>query len=70
NEQSDYWKSLCMPIFASTRCDIIVTTRSEAVARLVQTIPFYNLDYLILMTAGCYSSKQRLLSMIMSVQQT
>lgn len=46
NEQSDYWKSLCMPIFASTRCDIIVTTRSEAVARLVQTIPFYNLDYL------------------------
>uniref|UniRef100_A0A0E0J211 NB-ARC domain-containing protein n=1 Tax=Oryza nivara TaxID=4536 RepID=A0A0E0J211_ORYNI len=46
NERSDCWKLLCMPIFASTRCDIIVTTRNEAVARLVQTIPFYNLDYL------------------------
>uniref|UniRef100_A0A0D9XS92 NB-ARC domain-containing protein n=1 Tax=Leersia perrieri TaxID=77586 RepID=A0A0D9XS92_9ORYZ len=42
NERTDYWESLCTPMLAATRCDIIVTTRSEAVARLVQTTPFYS----------------------------
>ncbi|KAG2565995.1 putative disease resistance RPP13-like protein 1 isoform X1 [Panicum virgatum] len=46
NERSDYWELLCMPMLASSRCDIIVTTRSKAVASLVQTIPFYNLNCL------------------------
>ncbi|KAL5204758.1 hypothetical protein ABZP36_009629 [Zizania latifolia] len=42
NERSDCWEMLCMPMFTSTRCDIVVTTRNEVVARLVQTMPFYN----------------------------
>uniref|UniRef100_A0A0D9XS96 NB-ARC domain-containing protein n=1 Tax=Leersia perrieri TaxID=77586 RepID=A0A0D9XS96_9ORYZ len=42
NERSDLWESLCMPMLASTRCDIIVTSRNEAVARLVQTTAFYS----------------------------
>ncbi|KAG8089854.1 hypothetical protein GUJ93_ZPchr0011g27549 [Zizania palustris] len=46
NERSDCWQMLCMPMFASTRCDIVVTTRNEAVARLVQTMPSYNLHCL------------------------
>ncbi|KAG2563162.1 hypothetical protein PVAP13_8KG321110 [Panicum virgatum] len=46
NERSDYWELLCQPMLASRRCNIIVTTRSKAVTRLVQTIPFYNLNCL------------------------
>ncbi|KAL5205111.1 hypothetical protein ABZP36_009982 [Zizania latifolia] len=46
NERSDFWEKLCMPMFVSTRCDIVVTTRNEAVARLMQTMPFYNLHCL------------------------
>ncbi|KAL5204798.1 hypothetical protein ABZP36_009669 [Zizania latifolia] len=46
NERSDSWEMLCIPMFASMRCDIVVTTRNEAVARLVQTMPFYNLHCL------------------------
>ncbi|KAL5205147.1 hypothetical protein ABZP36_010018 [Zizania latifolia] len=46
NERSDCWEMLCMPMFASTHCDIVVTTRNEAVARLVQTMPYYNLHCL------------------------
>ncbi|KAL5204493.1 hypothetical protein ABZP36_009364 [Zizania latifolia] len=46
NERSDCWEMLCMPMFASTRCDIVVTTRNEAVARFVQTMPSYNLHCL------------------------
>ncbi|KAG8089853.1 hypothetical protein GUJ93_ZPchr0011g28479 [Zizania palustris] len=46
NERSDCWEMLCMPMFACTRCDIVVTTRNEAVARLVQTMPSYNLHCL------------------------
>ncbi|XP_062202287.1 putative disease resistance protein RGA3 isoform X2 [Phragmites australis] len=46
NERRDYWELLCMPMLASRQCDIIVTTRSKAVARLVQTMPFYNLNCL------------------------
>ncbi|KAJ1266240.1 hypothetical protein BS78_08G136300 [Paspalum vaginatum] len=46
NEQSGYWKELCLPLLASRRCDIIVTTRSKAVASLVQTMPSYNLNWL------------------------
>ncbi|CAM0150532.1 unnamed protein product [Urochloa decumbens] len=46
NERSDCWELLCMPLLASRLCDIIVTTRSKVVARLVQTKPFYNLNCL------------------------
>lgn len=35
-----------MPLFASSVCRIMVTTRNEAVAKLVQTMPFYYLDCL------------------------
>ncbi|TVU24673.1 hypothetical protein EJB05_27124, partial [Eragrostis curvula] len=41
NERRDYWELLCVPLLASRRCNIIVTTRSKVVARLVQTMPFY-----------------------------
>ncbi|KAG8089851.1 hypothetical protein GUJ93_ZPchr0011g27175 [Zizania palustris] len=46
NERSDCWEMLCMPMFACTCCHIVVTTRNEAVARLVQTMPSYNLHCL------------------------
>ncbi|TVU29405.1 hypothetical protein EJB05_20969 [Eragrostis curvula] len=46
NEKSEYWKLLCMPLLASRRCHIIVTTRSKTVASLVQTMPIYNLNCL------------------------
>ncbi|CAN6381289.1 unnamed protein product [Urochloa humidicola] len=46
NERSDYWKLLCMPLLCTSRCGIIVTTRSKAVASLVQTMPLYNLNCL------------------------
>uniref|UniRef100_J3N8I0 NB-ARC domain-containing protein n=1 Tax=Oryza brachyantha TaxID=4533 RepID=J3N8I0_ORYBR len=46
NERSDCWELLITPMFASRSCDIIVTTRNKAVARLVQTMPFYRLNCL------------------------
>ncbi|CAL4993330.1 unnamed protein product [Urochloa decumbens] len=46
NEQSDYWKLLCMPLLYASRCGIIVTTRHSSVASLVQTMPLYNLNFL------------------------
>uniref|UniRef100_I1R0B0 NB-ARC domain-containing protein n=1 Tax=Oryza glaberrima TaxID=4538 RepID=I1R0B0_ORYGL len=46
NERSDYWELLITPMFASRCCDIIVTTRNERVARLVQTKQIYNLNSL------------------------
>uniref|UniRef100_A0A0E0F5X5 NB-ARC domain-containing protein n=1 Tax=Oryza meridionalis TaxID=40149 RepID=A0A0E0F5X5_9ORYZ len=45
-ERRDTWELLCMPLFASSVCRIMVTTRNEAVAKLVQTMPFYYLDCL------------------------
>ncbi|EEC68199.1 hypothetical protein OsI_36168 [Oryza sativa Indica Group] len=45
-ERRDTWELLCMPLFASSVCRIMVTTRNEAVAKLVQTMPFYHLDCL------------------------
>uniref|UniRef100_A0A0E0MFL6 NB-ARC domain-containing protein n=1 Tax=Oryza punctata TaxID=4537 RepID=A0A0E0MFL6_ORYPU len=46
NERSDYWELLITPMFASRCCDIIVTTRNETVARLVQTTQIYNINCL------------------------
>ncbi|EEE52127.1 hypothetical protein OsJ_33947 [Oryza sativa Japonica Group] len=46
NERSDYWELLITPMFASKCCDIIVTTRNETVARLVQTTQMYNMNCL------------------------
>jgi len=34
------WELLCAPLSVTRKCQIIVTTRSEAVAMLVQTMPF------------------------------
>lgn len=46
NERRDLWESLCMPLSTTRFCQILVTTRSEAVARLVQTVPSYHLKCL------------------------
>ncbi|KAL6659892.1 hypothetical protein ACP70R_002721 [Stipagrostis hirtigluma subsp. patula] len=42
NERRDCWELLCMPMSTTRVCQIIVTTRSEAVARLIQTMPSYH----------------------------
>lgn len=39
NERGDCWELLCLPMSAAKICKIILTTRSEDVARLVQTMP-------------------------------
>ncbi|KAL6890569.1 hypothetical protein ACP4OV_008824 [Aristida adscensionis] len=46
NERRDLWELLCIPMSTSRICQIIVTTRSEEVARLIQTVPFYDLKCL------------------------
>ncbi|EAY90262.1 hypothetical protein OsI_11836 [Oryza sativa Indica Group] len=47
NERRDCWDLLCMPMNTAKLCMIVVTTRSEKVAKLVQTMPnFYNLECL------------------------
>ncbi|KAF8694034.1 hypothetical protein HU200_038484 [Digitaria exilis] len=46
NERRDSWELFCAPMTSAKICQIIVTTRSEQVARLIQTIPFYNLNCL------------------------
>ncbi|XP_021317741.1 putative disease resistance protein RGA3 [Sorghum bicolor] len=46
NERRDCWELFCAPMTAAKVCQIIVTTRSEAVARLIQTMPFYPLNCL------------------------
>ncbi|WVZ53325.1 hypothetical protein U9M48_004288, partial [Paspalum notatum var. saurae] len=46
NERRDCWESFCAPLTTSKICQIIVTTRSKAVARLIQTTPSYHLDCL------------------------
>lgn len=39
NERGDCWELLCLPMSAAKICKIIVTSRSEQVAKLVQTMP-------------------------------
>ncbi|KAG2563156.1 hypothetical protein PVAP13_8KG321108 [Panicum virgatum] len=39
NERADCWELLCTPMLSARICQIILTTRSEEVARLVQTMP-------------------------------
>ena len=39
NERGDCWESLCLPMCFARICKIILTSRSEEVARLVQTMP-------------------------------
>ncbi|XP_062202529.1 putative disease resistance RPP13-like protein 1 [Phragmites australis] len=46
NERRDRWELFCMPMSTTRICQMIVTTRSEAVARLIQTVPFYHLKCL------------------------
>ncbi|XP_066340442.1 putative disease resistance protein RGA3 [Miscanthus floridulus] len=46
NERRDCWELFCAPMTAAKVCQIIATTRSEAVARLIQTMPFYPLNCL------------------------
>ncbi|EEC68193.1 hypothetical protein OsI_36161 [Oryza sativa Indica Group] len=47
SERRDCWELLCLPMNTTEICNIVVTTRSERVARLVQTMPdFYNLNCL------------------------
>jgi replication-associated recombination protein RarA len=47
NERRDCWDLLCMPMNTTKLCMIVVTTRSEKVAKLVQTMSnFYNLECL------------------------
>uniref|UniRef100_A0A0A9B509 NB-ARC domain-containing protein n=1 Tax=Arundo donax TaxID=35708 RepID=A0A0A9B509_ARUDO len=40
-QTKDRWDSLCAPLSATKICQIILTTRSEAVARMVETMPSY-----------------------------
>ncbi|WVZ53340.1 hypothetical protein U9M48_004300 [Paspalum notatum var. saurae] len=46
NERRDCWELFCAPLTTSKICQIIVTTRSESVAGLMQAMPFYHLDCL------------------------
>ncbi|WVZ53335.1 LOW QUALITY PROTEIN: hypothetical protein U9M48_004295 [Paspalum notatum var. saurae] len=46
NERRDCWELFHTPLKFSKICQIIITTRSESVARLIQTMPFYHLDCL------------------------
>uniref|UniRef100_A0A0D9XS80 NB-ARC domain-containing protein n=1 Tax=Leersia perrieri TaxID=77586 RepID=A0A0D9XS80_9ORYZ len=47
NEGAECWTNLCKPMMTTELCKIIVTTRSERVAKLVQTKPnFHNLNCL------------------------
>ncbi|KAJ1275215.1 hypothetical protein BS78_05G119300 [Paspalum vaginatum] len=46
NERRDCWELFCAPLTTSKICQIIVTTRSEGVPRLMQTMPFYHLGCL------------------------
>lgn len=46
NERRDCWELFCAPMTTAKICQIIVTTRNEVVARLIQTIPFYPLNCL------------------------
>ncbi|CAN6371956.1 unnamed protein product [Urochloa humidicola] len=39
NERGDCWDLLCLPMSSARICKIILTSRSEEVARLVQTMP-------------------------------
>ncbi|XP_039822740.1 putative disease resistance RPP13-like protein 1 [Panicum virgatum] len=44
NERRDSWELFCKPLSAVKFCQIIVTTRSEQVARLIQTTPVGNMS--------------------------
>ncbi|CAL4993328.1 unnamed protein product [Urochloa decumbens] len=46
NERRDCWELFCRPLSTAKFCQIIVTTRSEQVARLIQTMPCYFLSCL------------------------
>uniref|UniRef100_A0A0E0R8L0 Uncharacterized protein n=1 Tax=Oryza rufipogon TaxID=4529 RepID=A0A0E0R8L0_ORYRU len=46
NERRDCWETFCMPLSAADQCNILVTTRSVAVARLVQTMPHFTMHHL------------------------
>ncbi|XP_062203018.1 putative disease resistance protein RGA3 [Phragmites australis] len=46
NERGDCWELLCTPLSTAKICQIILTTRSEEVARLAQTMPFYRPSFL------------------------
>ncbi|KAF2910925.1 hypothetical protein DAI22_11g138500 [Oryza sativa Japonica Group] len=46
NERKDCWETFCKPLSAARQCNILVTTRNVAVARLVQTMPHFTIDHL------------------------
>ncbi|TVU21962.1 hypothetical protein EJB05_31634 [Eragrostis curvula] len=41
DRRREHWELLCAPLSATRKCQIILTTRSEALAMLVETMPFY-----------------------------
>ncbi|KAJ3696552.1 hypothetical protein LUZ61_000257 [Rhynchospora tenuis] len=43
NERPSLWYSFQTPLFCSQSCKILVTTRNEKVAKIMQTVPFYPL---------------------------
>ncbi|TVU14633.1 hypothetical protein EJB05_38111, partial [Eragrostis curvula] len=46
SERRDLWELFCTPLSTARICQIIVTTRNEAVAKLIQTMPCYHLNCL------------------------
>ncbi|KAJ3696627.1 hypothetical protein LUZ61_000332 [Rhynchospora tenuis] len=46
NDQNSLWQSLMAPLISAKRVSILVTTRNESVALVVQTVPFFKLGTL------------------------
>ncbi|KAJ4789027.1 Disease resistance protein (CC-NBS-LRR class) family [Rhynchospora pubera] len=46
NEKRNLWETFRVPFMQASMVKILVTTRNESVARIMQTIPTFNLDYM------------------------
>ncbi|KAJ3701339.1 hypothetical protein LUZ61_005044 [Rhynchospora tenuis] len=46
NESINHWESFQIPFISASLVKILVTTRNKHVARIMQTIPTFNLDYM------------------------
>ncbi|KAJ4794786.1 Disease resistance protein RGA2 [Rhynchospora pubera] len=46
NESRSHWESFQIPFMSASLVKILVTTRNKHVARIMQTVPTFNLDYM------------------------